>query len=158
MGLICRLRGHRADRIGARWNGETCFGRCARCGCDLVRTADRPWRAPRGYRIVWQAGPRAHDYSPRSPPLPDGPGLASATRDQAARPPVAVERTEWPLPVRNSRPRPGSVAAPAASSAPTVDNRGSTGSQTGGADFMDDHGDALDWPDFATASSRSGRG
>jgi hypothetical protein len=57
MGLMCRLSGHKADPASGRWNGGVCFGRCGRCGRDLVRTVHDVWQVPRGYRVVWRAKP-----------------------------------------------------------------------------------------------------
>lgn len=58
MRLMCRLRGHWADPIPARWNGNRCFTTCMACGCDLVRTPDTEWQVPRGYRVVWRPMPK----------------------------------------------------------------------------------------------------
>ena len=54
MPLLCDLGWHR-PRPMARWNEGFYFTTCARCACDLVRTAYGRWGAPRGYRVVWQA-------------------------------------------------------------------------------------------------------
>jgi hypothetical protein len=59
MGVLCSLTGHKADAAQAVWNGGICFGRCSRCGCDLVRTIRDVWQVPRGYKVVWRASPKS---------------------------------------------------------------------------------------------------
>lgn len=54
--LLCGLGSHR-PLPDVRWNSGYYFTKCARCRCDLVRTAFGRWREPRGYRVVWQAKP-----------------------------------------------------------------------------------------------------
>jgi hypothetical protein len=56
--LRCALGYHRANGV-PRWNDGYYFGRCARCGVDLVRTPFSRWHVPAGYRVVWQAEPPA---------------------------------------------------------------------------------------------------
>ena len=53
MPLLCLL-GHKVDPARVMWNQDICFGKCVRCGCDLVRSGDAPWQVPRGYRVVWR--------------------------------------------------------------------------------------------------------
>ncbi len=55
LALLCRLQGHKADPAAEVWNRSICFGRCKRCGSDLVRRAKGKWQVPRGYRVVWRA-------------------------------------------------------------------------------------------------------
>jgi hypothetical protein len=89
------LLGHSANRNKARWNGGICFGRCARCGRDLVRTASGNWQVPRGYRIVWRATPQdaaaaaLEDEGRHEPEIADPPG--SEQLPEAA--PVALQET-----------------------------------------------------------------
>lgn len=45
MNIICRLRGHRPDRGGARHDGQDYWSTCRRCGTVLIRDIDR-WREP----------------------------------------------------------------------------------------------------------------
>ena len=63
MGLLCSLGGHKADAQIAVWNGGICFGKCTRCGTDLVRTIKDRWQVPRGYRVVWRAKPEQEPQS-----------------------------------------------------------------------------------------------
>jgi hypothetical protein len=62
MPFLCELGWHRPRDL-VRWNSGYYFTRCARCGCDLVRTAYGRWHEPRGYRVVWQAEPPANAVS-----------------------------------------------------------------------------------------------
>ena len=77
MGLLCSLRGHKADAQSAVWNGGICFGKCTRCGADLVRTIKDRWQVPRGYKVVWRAKserepqPVASETAELPGPLPD---------------------------------------------------------------------------------------
>jgi len=52
--LICSLKGHRASEPTITNQGRT-FGRCARCGKDLLRVGGAWQTAPKGMRIVWAA-------------------------------------------------------------------------------------------------------
>lgn len=53
MNAICRLLRHRAS-IDIVWNDGRHFGRCTRCGCELIRSGG-PWTSvPKGFRIVWR--------------------------------------------------------------------------------------------------------
>ena len=56
MGMICTEGKHHALPRPIRNQGFE-FGRCARCGRDLVRSR-RAWRAvPQGFRVVWRRDP-----------------------------------------------------------------------------------------------------
>ncbi|AHE52589.1 DUF1660 family phage protein [Sphingomonas sanxanigenens] len=45
MGIMCKLRGHKPDRGGARHDGEDYWTICKRCGTPLIRAIDG-WREP----------------------------------------------------------------------------------------------------------------
>ena len=45
MGIICKLRGHKPDRGGARHDGEDYWTTCKRCNTPLIRAIDG-WREP----------------------------------------------------------------------------------------------------------------
>lgn len=55
MSLACRLIGHRRP-YKAVWNNGYYFGRCGRCGTDLIRSAgSERWKTvPRGYVVNWK--------------------------------------------------------------------------------------------------------
>lgn len=46
MNIICRVRGHRPDRGGARHDGQDYWSTCRRCGAALIRDIEG-WRDPR---------------------------------------------------------------------------------------------------------------
>jgi hypothetical protein len=103
MGLVCSLTGHKADAAQAVWNGGICFGKCSRCGCDLVRTIRDLWQVPRGYKVVWRA-------SPKSDPEPIA---AEAAAWSEAEIPVEAEweeswepahAPEWPVKAAKAEP------------------------------------------------------
>lgn len=45
MGLLCKMRGHQADRGIARHDGEDYWSVCKRCGVELIRDMEG-WREP----------------------------------------------------------------------------------------------------------------
>ena len=56
MSLLCRIGRHRPadERV---WNDGWFFGRCDRCGTDLL-SRGRSWKpVPAGFRIVWRNRP-----------------------------------------------------------------------------------------------------
>ncbi|SNS49185.1 hypothetical protein SAMN06295912_107152 [Sphingomonas laterariae] len=53
MSLLCRLGHHRSEAPGV-WNDGLYFGRCGRCGEQLIRRPDQAWtRVPQDYVVVW---------------------------------------------------------------------------------------------------------
>lgn len=59
MPIKCVLGRHSVVARGVR-NQDHEFGRCHRCGCDLLRVGPAAWkRVPRGYKVVWR--PRTGD-------------------------------------------------------------------------------------------------
>ena len=60
MSLRCRLAGHEVLQRGVR-NGRYQFGRCSRCGVDLMNNGECWQRVPRGFRVVWR--PRTGEES-----------------------------------------------------------------------------------------------
>jgi hypothetical protein len=96
MGLVCSLTGHKADAAGAVWNGGICFGKCSRCGCDLVRTIRDLWQVPRGYKVVWRASPK-NDPEPtaaEAAPWPEAEVPVEAEWEECWEP---VQAPEWPV-------------------------------------------------------------
>ena len=64
MKLMCTIADHRAVEEQV-YNSGYFFGRCRRCGCDLIRTGRRQWQpVPRGYGVVWKAGRHSHSLTP----------------------------------------------------------------------------------------------
>ncbi|HEV2746288.1 MAG TPA: hypothetical protein VGW34_03195 [Allosphingosinicella sp.] len=110
MRLLCALGSHRVDPGTARWNGGHCFGKCRRCGRDLVRTGAGRWQVPHGYRVVWRALPSAPEPGPPEPqPIP---AAAAAAAEPAALPAgAACEYSEPVLPWDLASPRPPEAAA-----------------------------------------------
>jgi hypothetical protein len=100
LALLCTFLGHAADPASRRWNGSLCFGKCARCGSDLVRGADSAWQVPRGYRIVWRP-------MPNEEPAPAPSSLMEWVEPEAAEP------LEWEQPWQPA-PDPAEPALPAA--------------------------------------------
>lgn len=98
MNLICRLGRHLPAAL-PRWNDGFYFATCARCGCNLVRTAFEPWHVPKGFRVVWSnqpPQPRPEVALVRSgAPTPGAPQPAAAAplvaKDAAAPGPVAPD-------------------------------------------------------------------
>lgn len=74
MTMICWLLGH--DDGGSEiWNQGYYFGRCHRCGRDLIRTCGE-WRpVPLGYQVAWKSGAHRHalasDFRRNLPSGPD---------------------------------------------------------------------------------------
>lgn len=67
MAILCRMGRHR-PLPSELWNHGYFFGRCGRCGCELIRRGPE-WRpVPKGYRIVWKQrlGPPI-DWTPWTP-------------------------------------------------------------------------------------------
>ncbi len=95
MTLICTLLGHKANAAKVRWNGGICFGACARCGCDMVRSGTGSWRVPRGFRVVWRAVPQAVDGDPPQGEGRQEPDTAEPLDQEQLREPVpaALEDT-----------------------------------------------------------------
>jgi CheY-like chemotaxis protein len=89
MSVACALRGHAPgpDQVGNR--GYT-FGRCRRCGADLIRRGDVWQPVPKGYRIVWNAPPPAAGTDGAAAGASADATAASPT--DAAEPPPPVER------------------------------------------------------------------
>lgn len=59
MPIKCALGRHSVLARGVR-NQDHEFGRCHRCGCDLLRVGPAAWkRVPRGFKVVWR--PRTGD-------------------------------------------------------------------------------------------------
>lgn len=76
MSMICWIAGH--DEGGSEvWNQGYYFGRCGRCGQDLIRTSGE-WRpVPLGYQVAWKSGAHRHalasDFRRNLPRSPDEP-------------------------------------------------------------------------------------
>ena len=63
MKLICAIADHRAGD-DQRYNSGYFFGRCGRCGRDLIRTGRQGWRGvPRGHAVVWKDGRHSHSLA-----------------------------------------------------------------------------------------------
>ena len=75
MNLLCRIGRHTPgeERV---WNDGWFFGRCERCGTELL-SRGRSWRpVPSGYRIVWRSRPPGYpDWSSVLTPRSIGPAL-----------------------------------------------------------------------------------
>lgn len=114
--LLCSLRGHRVDPSKIVWNGGICFGACANCGTDLVRTIRDRWQVPRGYKVVWRAAPKDEP----EPIAADRPGwleseLAEPVDWEAPEPALALEaeqETEVQSPEETRAQRAEDIAAP----------------------------------------------
>lgn len=60
MSPLCLARLHNPSP-SAVWNAGYYVTHCSRCGADLIRRPQAPWRqVPKGYRIVWS--PKPGDY------------------------------------------------------------------------------------------------
>lgn len=71
MRIFCAIAGHKRGGRVLR-NRAVEFGRCRRCGCDLVRRKGGRWKEPKGYRIRWPAGFMAgHGSGKTAIKLPD---------------------------------------------------------------------------------------
>jgi len=57
MGLLCKILGHKADRGGARHDGEDYWTQCTRCGTALVRP-ESGWRLPTTEEVANHVGHR----------------------------------------------------------------------------------------------------
>jgi hypothetical protein len=76
MGVMCGVAGHAARNAGL-WNEGYFFGKCRRCGQDLIRTDGGWFPVPRGYQVAWRSGIHRHaiasDFKRNLPQLPDEP-------------------------------------------------------------------------------------
>lgn len=93
MSIFCKLGRHRAlpDPV---WNAGHFFGRCAACGCDLIRTHETEWHAvPRGKAIVWKPRqPGDVNWTEfRDAPLSPAARAALRARSDAAPPRAPIE-------------------------------------------------------------------
>ena len=85
MSLLCRIGRHRpaGERV---WNDGWFFGRCERCGIELLSRGRRWKPVPAGYRIVWRSRPAGYpDWNALLAPRaietrPEAPLQASARR------------------------------------------------------------------------------
>ena len=164
MGLACRLRGHKADPASARWNASICFGRCVRCGRDMVCGSGGRWQVPHGYRVVWR--PTLSEAVDAVAPPEAGPapgcretealaGLAVAEAPAAA---TAPEVTEWPLPKPVVyRQEQETAVVPAMTPLP-ASGRSEPSPVSAGFDFMDDQPEETAWYDFGDRPQRSALG
>ena len=116
MRALCRLFKHRAPTTMV-WNDGQHFGRCGRCGRDLIRT-DGIWRSvPPGYRIVWKdRTPKDIEWSrwnASASPSTQGPsarGRAAAPAPELKTVGAAVERRDPASPGRaDDRRRPPEI-------------------------------------------------
>lgn len=89
--MTCARGNHEAGGSAVRNQGLE-FGRCRRCGRDLVR-AGRSWRGvPHGFRVVWRSGPpEPREASAAQLPL----DLPVAGRALALRPPRRPPIQVW---------------------------------------------------------------
>jgi hypothetical protein len=103
MSLVCSLTGHKADAEGALWNGGICFGKCSRCGCDLVRTIRDVWQVPRGYKVVWRAMPNSNPepVAAEAPEWPEAEVPLEAEWEECWEP---VHAPEWPVKSEETEP------------------------------------------------------
>ncbi|AHE55559.1 DUF1660 family phage protein [Sphingomonas sanxanigenens] len=67
MALRCKLFGHKADRGGARHDGQDYWTGCVRCGTRLIRDTDG-WRVPTEREITEHDVNRAEQ---RLEPVPE---------------------------------------------------------------------------------------
>lgn len=159
MRLICRLLGHNADPASARWNGSLCFGRCGRCGHDLVRAVDGRWQLPRGYRIVWRSAEdrRPVALEPDEPEADEESAIPEIVADTDSVPSVAQERTEWPIRKLITEQSSDSCAGTATPFLP-AETPPAQAADLGVGDFMEDQPDNGDWHDFASGPQRMALG
>ena len=176
LGLICILAGHGADPARARWNAGICFGKCVRCGRDVVRSATGQWRVPRGYRVVWRPAMVAQ-VAPMQPVPVEMPQAATApTREtlferfkadveapliDQEQPPASAEvdeaalPTEWPIAPAAADELEPSKAGPATwQPVPAPPEVQKEPSRPIAADFMDEVVEADDWDDFGDLRAR----
>ena len=161
--VLCLL-GHRADPAKARWNQDVCFGKCARCGCDMVRSGDGSWRVPHGYRVVWrpietEAGepaPRHVASAPSEARQPvDLEQLAGAAAVEETLPPVEEQPVEVLRHEVGGTERPDvepAVTTAIAEEPPAEEPRPAV------ADFMDEQPDDFDWEDVPVRPQRAAAG
>jgi len=57
MAILCKLKGHLADRGAARHDGEDHWSVCKRCGATLIRAHDG-WREPNADEVAAHVGHR----------------------------------------------------------------------------------------------------
>jgi len=57
MAILCKLKGHLADRGAARHDGEDHWSVCKRCGATLIRAHDG-WREPNPDEVAAHVGHR----------------------------------------------------------------------------------------------------
>jgi hypothetical protein len=167
LGLICSLLGHKAKRGSARWNGSICFGRCGRCGCDLVRTVNGFWQAPRGYKVVWRPAPNQaaepaaaaiadwpepevaewEPWEPAHAPVePEVPAAEAEPADQPQADPVVVVAEDDGAAAAAQVTEWPLVATPAPAAAPEAPPEPAM--QSALPDFMDEASDEGGWDDF----------
>jgi hypothetical protein len=63
MSMLCALGGHEAG-AGEVYNGGYYFGRCRRCGTDMIRCGAAWQIVPDGHRVVWKQGRHQHSMEP----------------------------------------------------------------------------------------------
>ncbi|MFN3388172.1 MAG: hypothetical protein ACK40O_04525 [Allosphingosinicella sp.] len=63
MSILCRLGGHEAA-AGETSNSGYWFGRCRKCGRDMLRSGARWEPVPDGHRVVWKSGRHSHSLQP----------------------------------------------------------------------------------------------
>ena len=108
MSLLCALGGHEAGP-GEVYNGGYYFGRCRRCGRDMIRCGAAWQMVPAGHRDVWRSGRGRHSLEPDlSRVLPV---LHLEANLPAVRPPFASWSRDM---VRLRRAAPAAAAATAA--------------------------------------------
>lgn len=171
MSLICSLLGHKPDPARVMWNQDICFGKCARCGCDLVRSGDAPWQVPRGYRVVWRAPEKqvacieAEAAEPVAVELASG--LEGAVVEQATTAPEeepleelrdemtsASETVEWPL-VASPPAELETGEEPAAEPAAVAEEPAREEVRSAAPDFMDVEEEDFDWDDVPIRQRRA---
>ena len=81
MHILCHIHSHQPAG-SETWNQGYYFGRCERCGSDLIRAGGAWEPVPHGHRVVWKSGPRRHSlesgFRPGLPAPYPSPALARA--------------------------------------------------------------------------------
>ena len=152
MPFPCIIIGHRqGGRILT--NGGLDFGRCRRCGSDLIRRQGGAWKEPAGYRIVWPAErPRPVQKAVAAIALPDRSAPVASEespRAQMAEPEQAPSRPvdSAPLQASTSEPQPdGPTSASPPSPEPQPSVPDTSAPSPAEEDFMaDDDDDFFEW-------------
>jgi hypothetical protein len=91
LSLSCLVESHAIGATAVGAQGFE-FGRCRRCGVDLLRSSGRWKRVPKGFRVVWRNAPADVGAGPRPAPRAGRGGGLRAAADLAA---VALRFAAW---------------------------------------------------------------